>query len=83
MKFSFFMLLDPVLYMLWKMSKGKKPKEDKPQNLEIPTPTIGASIPVLFGTRPMDAPLIAWYGDLTILKIQVDGKGKKGGVSGA
>ena len=84
MKFSWFMLVDAGLYLLYQTTKGKKPKEEKPQNLEVPTTTIGQPIPVLFGTRPMENPSIAWYGDLSILKVKVSGAGKKGtGVSGS
>ena len=71
------MFLDPVLYFLYKSTKGKDPEEEAPQALEVPETEQGTPIPVLFGTRWISSPLVAWYGDLDIIKVPVDSSGKK------
>jgi len=56
-------------------SKPKMPSEDK--QIEIPNPTIGQPIGVLFGKRIIKAPFMAWYGDIAVIKVKVDAGGKK------
>lgn len=69
---------DPNIHMINKMFFKKKPPEPKVfQDLEVPDTLIGSYIPVVFGTKPILAPLLAWYGDVAIVKIKVDPKGKK------
>ncbi len=51
------------------------PTQDK--TFEVPTSEVGVPLFVLFGTRLLPTPLIGWYGDLRIIKIKVDTKGKK------
>ncbi len=58
------------------MGKQTSPAtQDK--TFEVPTSEIGVPIPILFGTRLIQSPSIAWYGDLRIIKVKVDTKGKK------
>ncbi len=75
MKFNFFLLIDPILWLL--TQKSKKPKEETPQALEIPTTDVGAIVPVLFGERLLEKPILVSYGDLNIKKVKVSSKGKK------
>lgn len=77
MKFSWFMLVDFALYMLYSMTLTKPKPEEPPPVLEIPDETIGRTIPVLFGRRLIKSPIMAWWGDLKILKIKVNSRGKK------
>lgn len=57
----------------------KPPAGQKPaglSDLQVPTAEVGREIPVLFGTRDMNAPNVVWYGDLKTKKIKAKG-GKK------
>jgi hypothetical protein len=57
-----------------------KPQTQKPpgvNELTAPTAEVGREIPVLFGTRDMDAPNVVWYGDIKIKALKKKG-GKKG-----
>jgi hypothetical protein len=67
------------LHFLFEWLMGK-PKEDKEEIQELSAPTVeeGGQIPVLFGSRMISAPMIAWFGDTRITKVAVKGKGKKG-----
>lgn len=76
MKFSFWMLVDPILYFLYELSKPKT-KEEPLKPLEVPDETVGRTIPVLFGTRKINSPIMLWWGDLFIIKAPVDPQGKK------
>lgn len=56
-----------------------KPQNAKPASLEdfdVPTAEDGREIPVLFGTRDIEAPNCVWYGDLKAKAIKKKG-GKK------
>ena len=44
--------------------------------IKAPTAEIGREIPVLFGTRDLEAPNIVWYGDIRLVPIKKKG-GKK------
>ena len=68
-----FMVL-PFLFM----GKGKRTPEEAPKKLEAPSIEVGVSIPVLFGSRMIESPSIAWWGDVEIIKTPLPGKGKKG-----
>ena len=59
---------------------NKKPKETKdiPTPMTAPTVQDGVNIPVLFGSRMIKSPMIAWWGDVSITKVEVPGGGKKG-----
>ena len=74
---KWFWVLDPVLFYLYDKTKGKDPKEEAPQALEVPETTQGTPIPVLFGTRWMPSPFVGYYGDISIIKVPVDSTGKK------
>ncbi len=56
---------------------GQTSPATQDKTFEAPTSEIGVPIPILFGTRLIQSPSIAWYGDLRIIKIKVDSKGKK------
>jgi len=56
---------------------GQKPPQVQDQALDIPSTEIGVPIGVLFGTRLIKDLTVAWWGDLSIVKIKVDAKGKK------
>ena len=56
---------------------GHKTKPLKPTAIDVPTSNIGTPIPVIFGTRIIKEPFIAWYGDVSIHKTKVDSQGKK------
>lgn len=69
---------DPNIHMINKMFFKEKPADPKVfEPLEVPETIIGSTIPVLFGTRPIQQPLLAWYGDVKIVKVKVSTKGKK------
>ena len=56
-----------------------KPESRPPAELDeiqAPTAEVGREIPVLFGTRKMDAPNVVWYGDLRTVPVKKKG-GKK------
>lgn len=56
-----------------------KPQSQKPAGLsdiQVPTAEEGREIPVLFGTRDLNAPNVVWYGDLKTVAIKSKG-GKK------
>ena len=56
-----------------------KPKNPKPGGLgdvKVPQAREGDSIPVLFGTRDIEAPNVVWYGDLKTVAVKSKG-GKK------
>jgi hypothetical protein len=72
-----FFLLDPIV-VTYKVMMGKEKEDTTPSKaLEVPTTEIGEVIPVLFGTRILKTPRIAWYGDVKIIKRKVSTKGKK------
>lgn len=56
---------------------GQKPPQVQDQALQIPNTEIGIPIGILFGTRMVRDLTVAWWGDLSIVKIKVDAKGKK------
>jgi hypothetical protein len=56
-----------------------KPQNAKPAGLnefQVPTAEIGREIPVLFGTRDINAPNVVWFGDLKTVAVKKKG-GKK------
>lgn len=56
-----------------------KPQAMKPPGIEevqAPTAEEGREIPVLFGTKDMNAPNVVWYGDIRLVPIKKKG-GKK------
>ena len=68
-------------------AKQEDPKNEKPKDFEIPSSKIGVPIGVIFGTRRIEAPHLAWWGDLRIKKIPMTtggapSGGKKGGGGG-
>lgn len=69
--------LDIILTTRW---MSKKPKETNDISTPMTAPTVqdGVNIPVLFGSRMIKAPMIAWWGDVGITKVEVPGGGKKG-----
>ena len=69
--------LDIILTTLW-MSKKPKETNDIPTPMTAPTVQDGVNIPVLFGSRMIKSPMIAWWGDVEITKVEVPGGGKKG-----
>lgn len=69
-----FVALAAAMYFL--MPKGKN-VEQQIQKLEIPSTEPGRPIPVLFGTRPIKGPIITEYGDVRIIKAEIDSGGKK------
>lgn len=52
------------------------PDPTKPE-INVPIAEIGVKIPVLFGTRDIDSPLVVWYGDVEIRDVKGDPSGKK------
>jgi hypothetical protein len=62
------------------MQKLMKTKEkvEPPEELSAPSVEDGVNIPVLFGSRMIKSPLIAWWGDVGITKVQAPTGGKKG-----
>jgi hypothetical protein len=77
MKFSWLMFVDIGLYLIYTMLNIKKPPEKAAPKFEAPDTTIGTPIPVLFGKRPIKNPILVEYGDVRIIKVQVDPQGKK------
>lgn len=47
-----------------------KPKQ-KIQEFEIPASKIGINIPVVFGTRLISGPIVAWWGDVKIKRVKL------------
>lgn len=75
MKFTFY--IDPI-YSFYKTFFPETEEDKTPSKpLEVPTTEIGTPIPVLWGTRILKSPSIAWYGDITIIKRKVNPNGKK------
>jgi len=56
-----------------------KPKELIPDSkpFDVPDAEVGTSIPVLFGTRAIKSPFVAWYGDVEIILVEMPSSGKK------
>lgn len=72
-----FFLFDPIV-VSYKIMMGKEKEDNTPSKaLEVPTAEIGTPVPVVWGTRILKQPSIAWYGDITIKKIKVSTEGKK------
>ena len=69
--------IDIILTTRW-MSKKPKEANDIPTPMTAPTVQEGVNIPVLFGSRMIKSPMIAWWGDVDIVKVEVPGGGKKG-----
>lgn len=74
--FVAWIVLSVVAYVL-----TPKPKiENQPPaglgDIKAPTAEEGREIPVLFGTRDLEAPNVVWYGDLRTMAIRKKG-GKK------
>lgn len=42
------------------------------EDAKIPGVELGKEIPVLFGTRDINAPQVVWYGDLRTSPVEVD-----------
>ena len=61
----------------WLM-KTKPEKEEASTPMTAPSVQDGINIPVLFGSRMIKSPMIAWWGDVGITKVEVPGGGKKG-----
>ena len=57
---------------------GKPPPQAPDTPLSAPSIEEGRNIPVLFGSRMIKSPSIAWWGDVNIVKVEVPGGGKKG-----
>jgi hypothetical protein len=60
---------------------NQKQKEDisEPEPMKAPSVEEGVNIPVLFGSRMIKNPMIAWWGDVNIIKVDApSGGGKKG-----
>ena len=58
-----------VLGLVAAYSAMPKPQNRKPAGLDefnLPTAEVGREIPVLFGTRLITGPNVAWYGDLSV-----------------
>ena len=75
----FFVAAIVVSYALAPRPKTPDREAPTPAGLEdfnVPTAKAGIEIPVLFGTRWLNAPNVVWYGDL---KIQAK-KEKAGGI---
>ena len=68
----------PFMIIPFLLMRGKKTTEEPPKSLEAPSIEVGVNIPVLFGSRMIESPSIAWWGDVEIVKVPVPGKGKKG-----
>lgn len=53
-------------YVLYATSKGNSPSVPKltEDDLSMPTVNEGTIIPVVFGTRDIDSPIVGWYGNL-------------------
>lgn len=53
-------------YVLYATSKGNSPSVPKltDDDLSMPTVNEGTIIPVVFGTRDIDSPIVGWYGNL-------------------
>jgi len=62
-------------FMMTSQSKGKK--QDDFKVAELPTTEVGKTIPVLWGTRLITNPSVAWWGDLKVLKVKMNTAGKK------
>jgi len=57
-----------------------KPQTQKPPTagtVDVPTAEPGREIPVLFGTRDITSPMVAWYGDIKTKAIKSKSGGKK------
>jgi hypothetical protein len=58
--------------------KPKVEAKTEEQTLQAPRIEVGVNIPVLFGTRMIKNPIIAWWGDVQIVKTEAPTGGKKG-----
>jgi hypothetical protein len=81
MKFSLFTIIDIVflgsIFTIMSLFKTHKQPEEAPKPIEIPSTEIGQPIKVLFGTRVIKNPVLVDYGDVSIIKVEVDPQGKK------
>lgn len=57
--------------------KPPKPPDVEDKTMEIPSTEIGETIGVLFGRRLLIKPHVVWWGNLKIIKEEVDTGGKK------
>ena len=57
---------------------GKPPPQSPDTPLSAPSVEEGSNVYVLFGSRMIKAPLVAWWGDVNIIKVEIPGGGKKG-----
>ena len=69
-----YVILGPIYYVFTIKTKTKTPE---PSPLQAPNITVGATIPVLFGSRTIKEPLITWWGDVKILKVKPPAGAKK------
>jgi hypothetical protein len=57
---------------------GKQKTVEEPvQPMQMPNVEEGENIPVLFGSRMIKSPKIAWWGDVNIIKVPMESGGKK------
>lgn len=59
-----------------KAPKVETPKPAGLQDFDVPKAEDGALIPVVFGTKTVNAPNVLWYGDLDVEPIRVSGSKK-------
>lgn len=78
MRFLLMLLSGGLHSLMEKLMKTKPQPEPVTQPMSAPSVQDGVNVPVLFGSRMIKAPSIAWWGDVGIVKVEVPGRGKKG-----
>jgi hypothetical protein len=58
------------------LGKPQQAHQSSAEKFEVPTAQEGQPIPILFGTRRISGPNVAWYGDIKTVPIK-SGGGKK------
>lgn len=64
------------VYSMMNQPKQQPPSPAGLQDFDVPKAEDGAVIPVLFGTKDINAPNVLWYGDLRTVAVKKKG-GKK------
>jgi len=68
----YYVLLVVVLAaVLFLLAPTPKTPQTKVAQLEIPDSELGIAIPVLFGTRQIKSPFLAWYGNVRIVMVEI------------
>lgn len=69
----FWMIVVFVIALVLAISAMPKPQTQKPPgygDVQLPTTEEGRELPVLFGTRDLWGPIVAWWGDFRTIAVK-------------